>query len=301
MRANVAVWKMVLLGAAITAGSAGAVDAKTRGSHAQASGSVSHASLFRVSARETGTREFGARETGARETGAKRVRIGGHGRKDAYFARAASNGYHFSYSSGGGLQCVPFARENTGIELAGNAAAWWYAAEGVYQRGSRPEVGSILNFRATGRMHSGHVAVVSNVENARTVEIDHANWGNHGGVNRNVTVVDVSPDNDWSAVRVQLGQGGEFGSIYPTYGFIYDRPDHGTMVANNVTAPMPNALNPAPHDLRSAAQQADATDDEPVEVAEATPRGSYRHVRHSLIHPVKAAGAAHHGHKRLRS
>ena len=142
--------------------------------------------------------------------------------------------YRSSFRSGfagGTLQCVPFARENTGIELTGNAANWWDNAAGVYERGARPEVGSILNFRGTRRMHLGHVAVVSNVLDSHTVQIDHANWSGRGVVTRNVTVVDVSPSNDWSAVRVAMGNG-EFGSVYPTYGFIYDRPDKGTMLAN---------------------------------------------------------------------
>ena len=45
-----------------------------------------------------------------------------------------------------------------------------------------------------------------------------------GGVARSIPVVDVSEANDWTAVRVGLGRSGEFGSVYPTYGFIYDRP-----------------------------------------------------------------------------
>ncbi len=133
----------------------------------------------------------------------------------------------------GGLQCVPFARAASGIELKGNAALWWDAAAGVYDRGSRPEPGSVLNFRATGNMRLGHVAVVANVINSRLIEIDHANWaGSYGGVSRGVPVEDVSPNNDWSEVRVALGHGGEFGSVYPTYGFIYDRPDSGMMARN---------------------------------------------------------------------
>ena len=251
MRVNVAVWKLVVVGAAMTLSGAGAADAKVRGPHVRPSNSAA----FNASVSPVSARGFGV----------KRVHIGGHGRKVAYLGRSVG------YSYGGGLQCVPFARENSGIELAGNAALWWSAAVGTYERGSRPEVGSILNFRANGRMRSGHVAVVSNVDNARTVEVDQANWANHGEVTRNVTVVDVSPENDWSAVRVQLGQGDTFGSIYPTYGFIYDRPDRGTMVANNVTAPIPNALNPAPRDLRPASERL-AGDDEPVEVAEAFTR-----------------------------
>ena len=142
--------------------------------------------------------------------------------------------YRSSFRSGfagSALQCVPYARENTGIELTGNAVNWWDNAAGIYERGARPEVGSILNFRGTRRMRLGHVAVVSNVLDSRTVQIDHANWSGRGVVTRNVTVVDVSPSNDWSTVRVAMGNG-EFGSVYPTYGFIYDRPDKGTMLAN---------------------------------------------------------------------
>ena len=197
------------------------------------------------------------------------------------------NAYHGAYRYGGSLQCVPFARENTGIELTGNAVTWWDNAAGVYERGARPEVGSVLNFRATGRMHLGHVAVVSNVINSRNVQIDHANWSGRGVITRNVTVVDVSPGNDWSAVRVALADG-DFGNVYPTYGFIYDRPDRGTMVANsgvvhgNVPVAMASPaqvaaafrsplLNPAPLDLRPAEERASIllapTQDE--EVAEA--------------------------------
>ena len=76
-----------------------------------------------------------------------------------------------------------------------------------------------------------------------------------GGVARNVPVVDVSEANDWTAVRVGLGYSGKFGSVYPTHGFIYDRPDTGVMVAN-VAAPAPQpALNPAPRDLRPVAER----------------------------------------------
>ena len=207
---------------------------------------------------------------------------------------------------GGGLQCVPFARENTGIELAGNAGTWWNAAEGVYERGARPEVGSVLNFRSNGRMRMGHVAVVTRVADSRNIEIDHANWAGpgavRGGVSRNISVVDVSERNDWSAVRVALGHSEDFGSVYPTYGFIYDRPDKGVMVANTATAPVPE-LNAAPRDLRPAADRYDvasaAQDEE--EVAEAADEPSYRgggrHFAGKHAHggktPFAKAGRAH--------
>ena len=208
--------------------------------------------------------------------------------------------YHGGYS--GSLQCVPFARENTGIELVGNAATWWGNAAGVYERGARPEVGSVLNFRGTGRMRLGHVAVVSNVIDSRNVQIDHANWSGRGVVTRNVTVVDVSPANDWSAVRVALADG-DFGSVYPTYGFIYDRPDRGTMVANsgvihgNAPVAMASAaqvaaafrgplLNPAPLDLRPVEERtsillAPTQAEEVAEAADDMAVGFRRHRRPS--------------------
>ena len=141
------------------------------------------------------------------------------------------------YAGGGGIQCVTFARATSGIALKGNAANWWDAAAGVYERGSRPETGSVLNFRANGHMRLGHVAVVTNVRGEREIEIDHANWNAFGyakgNVSRGIKVIDVSDNNDWSRVRVELGHTEQFGSIYPAYGFIYDRPDSGRMVANN--------------------------------------------------------------------
>ncbi len=159
---------------------------------------------------------------------------------------------------GGGLQCVTFARSDTGIQLSGNANTWWYHAAGVYARGTQPEPGSVLNFRAVGRMRMGHVAVVTDVVNSRTVEIDQANWGGPGtvpgGVSRGVPVVDVSPANDWSAVRVGLGHSGDFGSVYPTYGFIYNRPDNGVVLAADQRSAPIAGLNPAPSDLRSPSQ-----------------------------------------------
>ena len=152
------------------------------------------------------------------------------------------------YGRASALQCVPFARAASGIALKGNAANWWDAAAGVYQRGSEPEAGSVLNFRANGRMRLGHVAVVTGLLGMREIQIEHANWANFGdskgNVSRGVRVLDVSANNDWSAVRVALGHSNEFGDVYPTYGFIYDRPDSGTMVANTAAATRPGADRP---------------------------------------------------------
>jgi surface antigen len=191
--------------------------------------------------------------------------------------------------AGGGISCVPFARSDSGISVAGNAWQWWDNAAGVYQRGAVPEAGSVLTFRANGHMRLGHVAVVSQVINAREIEIDHANWwgpGMRGGVARNIPVVDVSEANDWTAVRVGLGQTGEFGSVYPTYGFIYDRPDNGVMLAATAAPTAQPALNPAPRDLRPATERGWQTYEE---VAEAPPVVPRHHRRGIHL-------AAHHGH-----
>ncbi len=166
------------------------------------------------------------------------VRHGGYAMRETrsatWFHSAHSRLRHYAglggASRGGVLQCVAFARADSGIELTGNAVNWWSNAEGIYARGLRPETGSVLSFRANGHMRLGHVAVVSDVLNSRTIEIDHSHWGSRG-VSHAMSVIDVSEDNDWSAVRVEIGHTGTFGGIYPTHGFIYPRPDRTAEVA----------------------------------------------------------------------
>ncbi len=132
---------------------------------------------------------------------------------------------HYYY--GNVLQCVTYVNRESDVHLPGNAVDWWRNAAGIYDRGQRPQVGSVLSFRGIGRMPLGHVAVVSRVVNSRLIEINQAHWpvaGEVGGVSLHVPVVDVSPDNDWTAVRVGLAtDGSSFGSTYPTNGFIYPR------------------------------------------------------------------------------
>lgn len=185
-------------------------------------------------------------------------------------------GWRFA-SRSHGISCVPYAREVSGIIVPGNAWQWWYNAEGRYARGDRPEAGSVLNFRANGRMPLGHVAYVTRVVNAREVIVDQANWpsaaSGRGGVSRDIAVVDVSEANNWSAVRVELGRGWAFGSVYPTYGFIYNRPDAGFVTAS-VTSPAPQPdINRVPSDLRPAAERPWHT---VVQVAEAPARPVHR-------------------------
>lgn len=135
-----------------------------------------------------------------------------------------------------GISCVPYARAVTGMGIKGNAKDWWNNASGIYARGHVPESGAVMSFQGTRSMSLGHVAVVTRVLDNRTVEIDHANWrgpgASKGGVFKNIPVVDVSANNDWSKVRVGLGHSGDYGgTVYPTNGFIYDRPDNGSMLA----------------------------------------------------------------------
>jgi surface antigen len=174
--------------------------------------------------------------------------------------------------AGGGMSCVPFARRDSGIDLVGDAWRWWNLAAGIYARGRVPELGSVLAFKSNTHMRLGHVAVVSRIINRREIEIDQANWrrkGMRGSVSRDVPVVDVSEANDWTAVRVGLGDDNKYGAVYPTHGFIYDRPDTG-VIAANVTAPAPQPkLNPAPGDLRSAVERPWKTYEEVAEAPEA--------------------------------
>ena len=205
-------------------------------------------------------------------------------------SRAASHlrSGRLHYAAWRGISCVPFAREASGIDLPGNAWEWWGNAAGVYARGSVPQLDSVLTFRANGRMRLGHVAVVTRVVNPREIEVDQANWGIRGGVSRGVTVVDVSEENDWSAVRVELGDREEFGAVYPTYGFIYDEVDTGTMLASTAPPVPALALNRAPGDLRTRAER----DDEVAEAPGPVPAAGYRH--YHLHHVLKVSLSGHH-------
>lgn len=142
---------------------------------------------------------------------------------------------HYSHArrhhyAGGGhvIQCVAYAKTASDVVIRGNARDWWYKAAGVYERGSAPREGGVLNFRPIRRMPLGHVAVVRQIINSRTIMVDQSHWAQNG-IAHNTPVIDVSPNNDWSAVRVALNNhSGSFGSIYPTYGFIYGHDNHNT-------------------------------------------------------------------------
>lgn len=122
------------------------------------------------------------------------------------------------------LQCVPYARAVSGIEIYGDAWTWWGQAKSQYKRGSKPVVGSVLAFKKTKRLRYGHVAVVSAVLDKRHILVNQANWGSdsrtRGKVHLRQPVEDVSPKNDWSQLRL-MNTIGTYGRIYPAHGFIY--------------------------------------------------------------------------------
>lgn len=176
--------------------------------------------------------------------------------------RGSRNAYAGGYGGGyGGISCVPYARQVTGMTISGNGGQWWYNASGLYARGHRPEVGSVMAFSSSGGMRAGHVAVVERVVGQREVLIHHANWGGpgirRGSIMHGVSVIDVSANNDWSQVRVQVGNSNEnYGRTYAVYGFIHNRPDTGgTLVADNAPLRI-NAAHAASLGLEEVAEAA---------------------------------------------
>jgi hypothetical protein len=118
----------------------------------------------------------------------------------------------------GRLQCAIYARERSGVFLTGAASSWWAKARDLYQRSKTPEEGSVI---VLGGTRSGHVAVVSRVISATQILVDHANWGNRGEIILGALMVDVSPNNDWSRVRVWHPPTNGLGMRrYPVFGFI---------------------------------------------------------------------------------
>lgn len=116
--------------------------------------------------------------------------------------------------------CVRVVRSISEFTIQGDAWMWWNRAEGRYARDVSPADGSVLVFKRAGRMNRGHVSLVSNVIDRRTIEVDHS-WLNTRGLRRGMRVIDVSASNDWSMVRVWHEPTGQLGQrVYPTYGFI---------------------------------------------------------------------------------
>ena len=119
------------------------------------------------------------------------------------------------------MQCVPYAREHSGIKIFGDAYTWWDKAAGKYPRNDLPEPGAVMVLNNYAGDTRGHLAVVRRLVSPREIRVDHANWLDDGSIYVNDPVEDVSSDNDWSVVRVfNLQTGAWGGRLYPVQGFI---------------------------------------------------------------------------------
>lgn len=124
------------------------------------------------------------------------------------------------------MECVPYARDLSGINLRGNAWTWWNSANGRYAKGNMPRPGAVMVFSKTRRLRLGHLAVVAEVRSSREIVVHQANWLNGGHIHRYTPVRDISAANDWSEVRVWYTPGRTYGArTYAAYGFIYPNAD----------------------------------------------------------------------------
>jgi surface antigen len=147
------------------------------------------------------------------------------------------------------LQCVPFARQVSGIEIRGNAETWWAQASGRYERNQTPREGAVLAMPGIRKMPMGHVAMVSKVISDREILLTHANWSRPGMIERNVRAVDVSENGDWSLVRVWHAGSGDLGvTRYPAHGFI-----HPNRPAERLESPLQIARFTLGDDIRNLA------------------------------------------------
>ena len=176
-------------------------------------------------------------------------------------------------------QCVPFARLISGVQIYGDAWTWWKQAVGKYDTGVSPKAGAVLCFKPNGKMRLGHVAVVSQVLTERVIQITHANWsrigGTRGQIEKDVTVIDVSPAGDWSQVKVWYDPVRDLGSsTYPTHGFIYQdtaalrtassgfnsAQNAAIAVAQGAASQVASVVRPGAGPLQMLGQAADSTD-----------------------------------------
>lgn len=123
------------------------------------------------------------------------------------------------------VQCVPYARDVSGIWIRGDAYTWWDSAAPRYQRGHAPRPGAVMVLARTKQMKHGHLAVVKDIIGPRQINVTHSNWGNDRRSRRliydSMRVEDISPRNDWSSVRFWNIEDNVFGFPYAARGFIY--------------------------------------------------------------------------------
>src|SRR5690606_7209482 len=81
-----------------------------------------------------------------------------------------------------GINCVQYVRSVSDIEVSGDGWMWWERAGERHERGAMPQPGAVMVFKRTKSMVHGHVAVVSELVDERTIRINHANWAPRGGL-----------------------------------------------------------------------------------------------------------------------
>lgn len=164
--------------------------------------------------------------------------------RPAFFALAALlllQGCAFSGNNASGYrkfsreECVPYARRVSGVQIYGNAHTWWEQAAGNYARGNTPAPGAVLVLAKTSRLRYGHLAVIKDIYDPRTVEVTHTNWGDDWFSRRityeSLRVQDVSAANNWTSVRFWNRETGGFGAAYAAYGFIYNQKPSAVVIA----------------------------------------------------------------------
>jgi|SRR5579862_5200008 len=131
------------------------------------------------------------------------------------------------------LECVPYARARSGVTLFGDAGTWWDKADGRYAKRPTPQLGAVIVLTGYAGPGRGHVGVVSAMVSLREIRLDHANWLGDGAIYIDDPVADVSPENDWSEVRVWNPRTAAWGrKTYLVEGFIGpDRVDNPDRIA----------------------------------------------------------------------
>jgi hypothetical protein len=123
----------------------------------------------------------------------------------------------------------------------------------------------------------------------RIVQITHAIWspivGSRGKVEKDVTLVDVSPAGDWSEEKVWYDPNGDLGgSTNPTEGFIYpdakarmlaasrfsNTENAALAMAQSAASQVASAIRPGAGPLQLLSQAADSTDRIAALIAAAT-------------------------------
>lgn len=197
--------------------------------------------------------------------------------------------------------CVRAVRSMSDFTIQGDAWTWWQHSEGTYEHDVRPQAGSVLVFKRTGQLGRGHVSLVSGVIDNRTIEVDHT-WLRSGQIRRGMTVIDVSPNNDWSEVRVWNEPTDQLGTrTYPTYGFVLPsgaEPSKDSVLASNAKSGDDSSVRPSRRHGRThgstqvaSAKHAPSAKGKPVSLASAVSRAGVH--QHEDAKKAAAAKARH--------